>query len=113
MNTEKYLPIGTVVLLKGGTKRVMIVGFCSMDLETNSKMADYTGCFYPEGIFTLDRILAFNHKDIDKIFHLGLSDAEHVQFRTRLKDLMKGVADDDGNLLISPEQLSAMNSNNN
>ena len=28
---EKYLPIGTVVMLKGGTKRVMISGFCAID----------------------------------------------------------------------------------
>ena len=28
---EKYLPVGTVVLLQNGTKRVMINGFCTMD----------------------------------------------------------------------------------
>ena len=27
---NKYLPIGTVVMLKGGTKRVMIAGFCTI-----------------------------------------------------------------------------------
>ena len=25
---EKYLPIGTVVTLNGGTKKVMIIGYC-------------------------------------------------------------------------------------
>ena len=25
---EKFLPIGSVVLLKGGTKKVMITGYC-------------------------------------------------------------------------------------
>jgi hypothetical protein len=30
---EKYLPIGTVVLLKGGKKRAMITGFCSVAQE--------------------------------------------------------------------------------
>ncbi|HIR49231.1 MAG TPA: DUF4176 domain-containing protein, partial [Candidatus Faecimonas gallistercoris] len=28
MQAEKYLPIGTVVMLKGGKKRAMIIGFC-------------------------------------------------------------------------------------
>ncbi|MBR6133342.1 MAG: DUF4176 domain-containing protein, partial [Bacilli bacterium] len=28
MQRERFLPIGTVVLLKGGKKRAMITGFC-------------------------------------------------------------------------------------
>ena len=31
MNYDKYLPIGTVVLLRGGTKKAMITGFCTFD----------------------------------------------------------------------------------
>ena len=30
---KKYLPIGTVVLLKGGQKRLMITGFCSIPVN--------------------------------------------------------------------------------
>ena len=30
---EKFLPIGTVVLLKNGTKRLMITGFCAVEKE--------------------------------------------------------------------------------
>ena len=44
---EKYLPIGTVVMLKGGTKRVMISGFCAIDGENVKNMYDYSGCVYP------------------------------------------------------------------
>ena len=29
-NYEKFLPIGSVVLLKGGTKKAMVTGFCSV-----------------------------------------------------------------------------------
>ena len=36
--SEKYLPIGTVVRLKGGTKRVMVPGFCAVT-ENDSKNA--------------------------------------------------------------------------
>ena len=46
---EKYLPIGTVVLLKGGSKRVMITGFCSVDGNESDVIYDYNGCVYPEG----------------------------------------------------------------
>ena len=38
---EKYLPVGTVVLLQNGTKRVMINGFCSIDSEEPTKIYDY------------------------------------------------------------------------
>ena len=47
---KKYLPIGTVVLLKGGQKRLMITGFCSIPKEDKTKIYDYTGCLYPEGV---------------------------------------------------------------
>ena len=36
---DKFLPIGTVVLLKGGKKRVMIIGFCAMAKEKAGKVA--------------------------------------------------------------------------
>ena len=35
---DKYLPIGSVVLLKGGTKKVMITGFCSIAEENQEKI---------------------------------------------------------------------------
>ena len=38
-DSGKYLPIGTVVMLKGGKKRVMITGFCSMPNEENNKIS--------------------------------------------------------------------------
>ena len=48
MNYEKYLPIGTVVMLKGGEKRAMITGFCSVSEDDPEKIYDYNGCLYPE-----------------------------------------------------------------
>ena len=35
---EKFLPIGTVVLLKSEKKRLMITGFCSFDEEKKDKI---------------------------------------------------------------------------
>ena len=40
---EKFLPIGTVVLLKGGKKRAMITGFCSIAQENQEKITDNIG----------------------------------------------------------------------
>lgn len=85
---EKYLPIGTVVMLKGGTKRVMITGFCSMPTEDGSQMFDYSGCMYPEGFLSSDQTALFNHDQISQIYHMGLIDNEEIQFKSNLKALV-------------------------
>ena len=52
------LPIGTVVLLNGGTHKVMITGYyAQMD---DNKVFDYMGVMYPEGMVTFDKTLLFN-----------------------------------------------------
>ena len=88
MNTEKFLPIGTVVMLNGGEKRVMITGFCTVADDDKSKMYDYCGCLYPEGVVSSDKTLLFNHEQIAKIFALGYSDDEEKQFKNRLKEVL-------------------------
>lgn len=89
MKYEKYLPIGSVVMLKGGKKRAMIIGFCSIPQEDKSKMYDYSGCLYPEGMIASDKILLFNHEQIEKIYCLGFSDEEEKQFKTNLKKMLE------------------------
>ncbi|HIR49081.1 MAG TPA: DUF4176 domain-containing protein [Candidatus Faecimonas gallistercoris] len=88
MQAEKYLPIGTVVMLKGGKKRAMIIGFCCSNNGDTSKIYDYAGCLYPEGTLSSDKTLLFNHEQIDKIYYLGLSDEEEKNFKTRLNQFL-------------------------
>ena len=84
-NQEKYLTIGTVVILKDAKKRIMITGFCCIDESDTSKMYDYSACLYPEGIVASDTNMLFNHDQIDKIFALGYSDDEEKEFKENLK----------------------------
>ncbi len=87
---EKYLPIGTVVMLNGGTKRVMITGFCAMDASENAEpeVYDYSGCMYPEGFLSSDQVCLFNHDQIETVYHLGLQDdEEEKEFKAQLKEL--------------------------
>lgn len=93
MNYEKYLPIGTVVMLKGGTKRVMICGFCCMGSE-GDKVYDYVGCLSPEGFISTDKSLLFNHDQIDKVINLGLIDEEEKAFKEKLNNLLKMINKD-------------------
>ncbi len=88
MKYEKYLPIGTVVLLKEGKKRIMITGFCCTSEEDKTKMWDYSGCLYPEGFIMSNQVLLFDHAQIDKIYYIGLIDEEEKKFKENLKKII-------------------------
>ena len=91
MNNENHLPIGTVVMLKDGTKRVMITGFCTISEEEKEKIYDYSGCPYPEGFTSPDNTLLFNHNQIEQIYHIGFSDEEEKTFKQNLGELMQTI----------------------
>ena len=88
MKNEKYLPIGTVVLLKDATKRLMITGFC-VKAQDNGQVYDYTGCIYPEGVLKSDQAAVFNHDQISKIYYMGYSDKEEKTFKNKLNEVLK------------------------
>ena len=85
---EKYLPIGTIVLLKGGKKRAMITGFCSVAQENQEKVYDYSGCVYPEGYLSSNQVCLFDHDQIEKIYFVGYKDEEEKQFKEKLNKLI-------------------------
>ena len=85
---EKYLPVGTVVLLRNGTKRVMINGFCTMDASKPEKVYDYSGVLFPEGSLSSDQTLLFDHEQIIRVDHLGLDDDEEKTFKAKLKEIV-------------------------
>ncbi|MBD9085785.1 DUF4176 domain-containing protein [bacterium] len=93
MKYEKYLPIGTVVLLKGGTKKVMITGFCSITENDKNKTYDYSGCLYPEGFLSSNQTLLFDHSQIDKIYFVGYQNEEEKEFKEKLKKVIEKMDD--------------------
>ncbi len=82
---EKYLPIGTVVMLRGGKKKLMINGFACKDLDTGDKIYDYSGCVYPEGVLSFDRAIVFDHDQIEKVFYMGYVDEDEPIFKEKLR----------------------------
>lgn len=77
------LPIGTVVLLKESTKRIMIMGVCQRSVGEEKKIWDYCGCFYPEGYIGADKVFLFNNDQIETIFALGYQDEEQMIFKQK------------------------------
>lgn len=89
MDMQKFLPIGSVVEIKGGKKRVMISGFCAIDTDKADKIYDYSGCLYPEGFITSKKTLLFNHDQIEKIHFVGFIDSEEQEFKNNLENMIK------------------------
>ena len=76
---DKYLPIGSVVLLKNGRKKIMIYGRKQMHVDTGEEW-DYLACLYPEGNINEEFMYLFNHDQIDKVYYLGYEDEEEKRF---------------------------------
>ncbi len=81
---QEFLPIGTVVLLKEATRKVLIIGFAQVE-ENNKKIWDYIGCAYPVGVISNNTSLLFDKEQIDKVISLGYSDNEDKTFRKDLQ----------------------------
>lgn len=92
---EKFLPIGTVVLLKNGKRELMITSYCVMPagdvydktgkIEAKGQMFDYGACLYPEGLISSDQIFVFNHEQIERICFKGYETDKQKEFSKLLK----------------------------
>ena len=84
---EKYLPLGSVVMLKGGKKEIMITGYLTIPKDNRDIMYDYSACLYPEGELDSDQVLAFNTADIDKVIFRGYETDAQKDFVSKLDEL--------------------------
>ena len=72
---DKLLPYGTVVTLKGATRKLIIIGVFQK-AEADGKIYDYCACAYPVGYLNSDDIFLFNQDKIEKINFMGYTDEE-------------------------------------
>ena len=86
-NEGVLLPIGTIVVLKDGYKKLMIIG--RMQLQgKEEKLWDYLGILYPEGYLGEDYTFLFNNEDIEEVVFEGYTDLEDEAFKVALKKLL-------------------------
>lgn len=105
---EKFLPIGSVVILEGGAKKIMITGFCSISEMDRTQVYDYSGCIYPEGYLSSNQICLFNHDQIEKVFFTGYESEEEKEFKKSLEKIV----DDFKNGVITLDGSNLENENN-
>ena len=77
---EKLLPIGSVVLLKEGTKKLMIIGIKPVTAEKPNEIYDYIGVLYPEGFLSNEYNFLFNHDNINDVVFIGYNNPEREDF---------------------------------
>ena len=86
LDTNKdWLPLGSVVSIKGGDRLVMVIGFMAIDGNTKA-VWDYVCCPYPEGKRSAEDLF-INRESVDEVFQLGLRDAEGLAFEEYLESL--------------------------
>ena len=88
-NWNKFLPIGSVVMLKNTKKPLMIMGYLQ-SFNVDSVVFDYIGCLFPEGVLLSNKNPLFNHNDIDTVIYRGYVNDDTVLFHALLK---KGLED--------------------
>lgn len=77
---KELLPIGSVVMLDGATKRLMICGRIQEEVGSGVTY-DYSACYFPEGIINPDQLFLFNNDAIDMVYFVGLQDVEEFEYR--------------------------------
>ena len=87
MKIKDLLPIGTIVVLKEGEKKLMIIGVMQSEASATSKEYDYLGILYPEGHIGEQFQYLFNHEDINEIVFRGFEDKEREDFLNKLSTI--------------------------
>lgn len=87
---QMWLPVGSVVTLKGGEKPVMVAGFLVRDAQTGACW-DYLGYPYPEGRRDGEDLF-FNKGQVEFIAQLGFLNGEGVAHQTFLAMSREAIA---------------------
>ena len=76
---EALLPLGSVVILENGVKKIMIYGRKQVAVK-NQQVYDYVACLYPEGNINDEFTYLFNHSDIREVVFRGYVDDDEEKF---------------------------------
>lgn len=85
------LPLGSIVKLKKGEQKLMII--CRLPLFNNRGSIgyfDYSACLYPYGQ-TDQNMFFFNEEDIDEIFFTGFKNEEEEEYQKIVDDTLETI----------------------
>ena len=93
MGRIEYIPLGSVVLLKDTTQKLLIIAR-AINVKNGDKtyFFDYGGVLYPEGL-TGDHMAYFNHDAVNKIVFSGYDDIENQNVVDTINDFLEANPD--------------------
>jgi hypothetical protein len=107
MEKITYHPLGSVLIVRGGIKKMMIIARgIAAEINGATKVFDYAGCAYPEGLVG-DQIMYFNHADIAKVVFEGFQDEDENMMVENINNWLKTTPFERGNPLELNEQNNA------
>ena len=97
MKKVEFLPLGSVIKLRGSIRKVIVVARGLMTIVGDKALYfDYGGALYPEGILG-DQIMYFNHDDIEEVVFNGYENEENTEMVKQLQNWMEKSDAEKGN----------------
>lgn len=97
MEKVDFLPLGSIVKIRGSLRKTVIVGRGLMTIVGDKALFfDYGGALYPEGIVG-DQIIYFNHSDVEEVVFRGFENEENAEMIRNLHNWMEKSDAEKGN----------------
>ena len=88
MERIDYVPLGSVVLLRGGIQKLLIIARGINTRQGDQTVFfDYGAVLYPEGL-TGDRMAYFNHDAVSKVVFYGYDDEDSKICANNINDYL-------------------------
>jgi hypothetical protein len=84
-----YLPLGSVVMLKKGLQKLIIIGRAlNVNRDGKDYFFDYAAVLHPQGLINTE-VAYFNHDDVEKIFFTGYNDEGSREMTDIINDFVE------------------------
>lgn len=89
MDKIEFLPLGSIVIPKGGTRKILIIARgIAANISGTVQYFDYGAVLYPQGMMD-DQLLYLNHEQIAKVVFHGYSDEEDQYMIDNIHEWLK------------------------
>lgn len=86
---KELLPVGSIVLLEGASKKSVIMGILQKNEEQPDTVYDYLGVPYPEGYMGPGSSYLFQHEHIAEVIAKGYEDEDRKKMMDLVGELLK------------------------
>ena len=86
---NELLPVGSVVLLEGATKKTIIMGIFQISEDHPGEIYEYLGVPYPEGYMGPGSSYLFQHEHIAEVIAKGYEDEDRKKMMDLVGELLK------------------------